>query len=57
MNAEAILAALTAAGDAMKALLDRIAVLEKRTADLQAKVLAHDQSLQTATPPGPQKEG
>jgi len=57
MTADAILAALVAASDAAKALLERIAVLEKRTADLQAKVLAHDLALQTATPPGPQKEG
>lgn len=52
-----ILAAIEAASKAIVAVTGHLAAQEARLKALEAQVVAHDQALQHATPPGPLQKG
>lgn len=50
------LAAVTAGAQALKAVLDRVAALEARVAELEKQVLIGDSQLKDAPPPAAEKK-
>lgn len=52
MNLSEVLAAFTAAMDAMKAVSGEVAALRSRVATLEAQVAEHDKELKSAPEPG-----